>query len=671
MKSALGIFAVCLFGSSSGPSEPQAEERPELWRVIERAIEVGGVDAPASTVLDHFVGVPGARAGVAHRLSHVEEGLMEPWTPPARAAELRDFLAAPTTREGKENFGALLPGIAEWLDIEGLAALGPDTEDPGLGELHAIWKEIADEQREGSELLEALSRYVGTAHAVLAEALDPLDEEARGLLFDHHEDFREGWYRSHMPENRADEGATLLQRTAVDRFTGSVLVGGHLDRARQLAVAQALLRLTTPEMRESLAARLKSLSLDDPLPAGFDGDVRAVAGKTDADRVVLGGPRKTRYEGAAALIIDLGGSDEYARAAVADSPDRLVSVVLDLRGNDVYETDTPGPAFAVGGVALLVDAGGSDEYRSGRAGQGAGTMGFALLADLSGDDVYTMHDYGQGHGLSGVGLLYDLEGDDRYEAYAVAQGGGIGPGFSALVDGDGDDSYLADLHWPDVYGNSGPDCYHGASQGYCTGIRPSLAGGIAALVDLGNGKDRYQSGNFSQGGAYYFSFALMYDGGGSDENFGSRYSQGFGVHQGVAVRWDAGGDDQYTCRSVAHTGMAWDEGVGYFLEDEGDDVYRVGALGCGGAAQTGIAIFVDREGKDDYVTGNQSRGGTGGFEYHDKPSIGVMLDLGGGKDTYAEGRENDAVLTDDKVGVFIDTRAKSLEKLLRDKALRK
>ena len=197
-----------------------------------------------------------------------------------------------------------------------------------------------------------------------------------------------------------------------------------------------------------------------------------------------------------------------------------------------------------------------------------------------------------------------------------------------------------------------------------------MAGGIAALVDLGDGTDRYQSGNFSQGGAYYFSFALMYDGGGDDENFGSRYSQGFGVHQGVALRWDAGGDDRYTCRSVAHAGMAWDEGVGYFLDDEGDDEYRVGGLGLGGAAQTGIAIFVDGGGKDLYESESQTQGDTGGSEYHDKPSIGVMIDLGGGKDRYsAAGRGDNTLDVDEGVGVFFDTKAKTLEKALKDAKL--
>ena len=191
------------------------------------------------------------------------------------------------------------------------------------------------------------------------------------------------------------------------------------------------------------------------------------------------------------------------------------------------------------------------------------------------------------------------------------------------------------------------------------------------LLDLGQGDDRYQAGNFSQGGGYYFSFGLMFDGGGDDENHGSRYAQGFGVHQAVGVRWDAAGDDSYHCRSVAHAGMAWDEGVGFLLEDGGNDRYQVGDLGCGGAAQTGIAMCLDLEGQDFYQTGNASQGGTGSSDYHDKPSLGVLLDLGGDQDEYSQApRDNGILHVVDGVGVFFDTRASDYPKALRAKELR-
>ncbi|MEW6073491.1 MAG: hypothetical protein AB1726_12985 [Planctomycetota bacterium] len=671
MKRTLSSAALALLLSLSVRPLPQAEPRPVLWQVVERAVAGGGVEAPAKSVLEHLAGVPMQRLTVLRRPSRVDESLREPWRAPARAAELRDLLASPVSGRTPAELWSVIPGIAAWLDRSDYAEPAAAAEDPGLAELFFLWEGLQDEELMGLDLLEALRQYVRRAGDLLAETLESLDAEARALLFGSHVAFCEAWYRSHMPDNRAAEQPSAEQAALFERFKKDIILRDATNRARNLGIASALLRLGTAGFQASLATRLKDCPKPDaPAPAGFAGDILAVVGESAADRVVLGGPRKGRYEGPAALIVDLGGNDAYSRAAVVDDPEELVSIVLDLRGEDTYATETPGPAYAVGGVAILVDGAGNDRYSSARLGQGAAAFGFALLADLHGNDVYTMHDFGQGHALGGVGLLYDRAGDDRYEAWAYAQGGGLGYGFSALVDGAGDDSYLADLVWPDVYGDSGPDCYHGASQGYCSGLRPEVAGGIAALIDLGDGADRYQSGNFSQGGAYYFSFALMYDGGGDDESFGSRYSQGFGVHQGVALRWDAGGDDQVTCRSVAHAGMAWDESVGYFLDDAGDDEYRIGGLGLGGAAQTGIAIFVDGGGKDRYQGNETILGDTGGSEYHNKPSIGVMIDLGGDKDGYsAAGRSDNTVEIDDGVGVFIDTTAKTLEKALADRRL--
>ena len=137
------------------------------------------------------------------------------------------------------------------------------------------------------------------------------------------------------------------------------------------------------------------------------------------------------------------------------------------------------------------------------------------------------------------------------------------------------------------------------------------------------------------------------------------------------MRWDAAGDDRYTCRSVAHAGMAWDEGVGYLIEDGGDDEYRTGDLSCGGAAQTGIAICIDRGGADSYQTGRESQGGTGASEYHDKPSVGVLIDLGGKRDSYsAEGREDSTTRVLTGIELFLDLKARDMRAALKSKQLR-
>ncbi len=660
-----GSLVLALAVAASGFQEPAS--RPEFWSVVERAAQKQGAADDLETVLDHMRGIVLRRAAVANRLSRVDLGLSEPWSPPALAGELRELLEAPATREGAaQGFAGLMPGVADWLDIADYEDPGPQCADEALRELDALWNKILDPELEGLPLLKALSYYMDRTHRALDESLAGLEPDDWPLLFEGHVAFSEAWYRSHFPgaEPSAD------QKEHLDAFASALLHRPKSDRRRLLGVSSALVRLAQPAFLKSLPRRL-SKTREEVDADEFGRDVLAVVGDEPGNRVILSGRKSSVHATPAALVLDLGGADRYQRAAVVDSPEMLASVVIDLAGDDEYVSDSPGPVYAAGGVALLVDCKGNDRYESARLGQSASVLGCAILVDFEGEDEYSAQDYGQGHALCGIALLYDLGGDDTYDAWAFAQGGGIGYGLSALVDGGGDDRYLADLQWPDVYGDSGPDVYHGASQGYCTGIRTQVAGGIGALLDLGIGRDRYQSGSFSQGGGYYFSFGLLFDGGGDDENFGSRYSQGFGVHQAIGVRWDAGGDDHYTCRSVAHTGMAWDEGVGYLLEDAGDDTYAVGALGCGGAAQTGIAVCIDRDGRDSYRTGSQSQGGAGGSEYHDKPSLGVLLDLGGDADDYSlAGREDNTLHVSEGVGVFLDTKAKSPAKALKSRELR-
>ncbi|MFT7485785.1 MAG: hypothetical protein ACI9F9_001635 [Candidatus Paceibacteria bacterium] len=649
------VLGLVLF---AGVAIASQEERPALWTLIEGAIAEHGGEEEYRTVLEHLAGIPSRRAGVSHRLKCVERALIEPWTPPAIARDLRDMLSQPLQKKAQARTAELWPGVAGFLDLE----LQSAESEGDLEDLDVQLEWIFNRELKGLALLEALSSFVGEANALLQLAYAQLDDAQRDLIFETAGEFREAWYRSHFPkeELNADQNACISDWTALLR-------SAEVDHARILAIMSRLARLAEPAFLDTLKGRLRRVK-ERTAVLGFEGDVRAVVGDAETSRVVLGGTKKTIYKGYAALVIDLDGDDQYERAAAVSEPFQSISIVLDLKGDDTY-SGTPGPASAVGGCVMLVDVEGNDTYGGGRFTQGAAVFGAALLLDLAGDDRYTMEDYGQGHALAGTGLLYDVRGDDTYEAWAFAQGGGLTWGFSALVDGAGNDSYLADLHWPDVYGNSGPEIYHGASQGYCTGIRSGggMAGGVAALIDLGDGSDRYQSGNFSQGGAYFFSFALMYDDGGDDENFGTRYSQGFGVHQGAAVRWDRAGNDTYTGRSVAHTGMAWDEGVGYFLEDGGDDVYSCGDLALGGAAQTGVAIAIDGGGKDIYKTGRQSQGGTGSSEYHNKPSIGVLIDLGGDKDSYTmEGRDNGVLkLTPDGFSLFLDSGKQTLKEAAR------
>jgi hypothetical protein len=659
------MLACALWLCGSAAQEPQQDERPAAWLLLERIADARGLRAEFDQVPAHLAGmVEGYR--LDSRLALVERCLEQPWHVPVEAAALRDGLAAAVAARGAE-LEPLMASIAGWLDQPDANAL------PELARLDELWAEIERPELVEQDLLERLSAFCAAADGALQAVTAALDDLERALFFEAFPGWCEAWYRQHFPQGE-------LEPEQRELFGAFKRLSVEIDRARLLAVARRVARLSRPEFLAQLPRRLARTPRTRERVDGFSGDVLAQAGASPAARVVLLGTGKTTVSGAAALVIDLGGDDTWQRAAVADGPGQRLSVVLELGGDERYESELPGPAYSTGGAALLVDARGRDSYRSARLGQGATACGFAALVDLEGDDSYQAGDYAQGYSFCGVGLLLDRAGNDVFQAAAVAQGAGNGNGFAALVDGQGDDRYVANRSWPDVYGDSGPDSYHGASQGYSTGFRTDrktggfeLAGGIAALVDL-EGEDYYESGNFSQGGGYFFAFGLLYDGGGDDENHGYRYSQGFGVHQAAGMRWDAGGNDSYETRCAANCGAAWDEGVGWLLEEAGDDRYEVGGLALGGTANTAVAVLLDLAGDDHYGGGGglDSQGGSGDSSYHGKQAIGALIDLGGGKDVYTRPERGDErILTGDYYGIFVDAREKTLEKLLEPKALEK
>jgi hypothetical protein len=649
-------------------ADAQEPEKPAEWRLLERIAAARGFGAEFAAVPEHLGGMVRSydEALGSARLTRVMRGLAEPWTVPATAREFRDGLADALVARSGADLALLIACATAWLD----GATMPRSSS--LAEMDALWVRIAPTESTAApqelELLTLLSAYVALGHAELATGLAGFTPEERARLLGEFPAWCEAFYRVHFPGGEI----TAAQAALIEQYKA---LAPRVERARLLAVAARIARLAAPGFLAGLPKRLARTERSGAQMDGFSGDVIAVVGDTPAARTVLLGRGKTTVSGRAALVLDLGGDDLWERAAVADAEDALVSVVLELGGNDRHVSRTPGPAYAAGGVALLVDARGRDEYASGRLGQGSAALGCAVLLDLEGDDRYSAQDYAQGYAFAGVGLLLDRAGDDHYEAWAYAQGAGNGNGFSALADGDGDDRYVANGHWPDVYGDSGPGSFHGAAQGYSFGFRDGetlLPGGIAVLADLGDGVDEYESGNFSQGGAYFFGFGLMYDGGGDDVNRGYRYSQGFGVHQAVGMRWDAGGNDSYQTLCAANCGAAWDEGVGWLLDESGDDRYEVGGLALGGTANTAVAVLVDLGGDDHYGGGGgaDSQGGSGSSDYHQKQAIGALLDLGGGKDSYARaGRGDGMALTGDWYGIFVDAKERSAAALLASREL--
>ncbi|MBI1852747.1 MAG: hypothetical protein HYR85_20595 [Planctomycetes bacterium] len=647
-------LAIALLATPQNSPTPQ---RTDLWRVIERIADETGFRTDLDAMVTHMDGVVKQWA-IPNRSTRVVRGLREPWAVPEISDEIRAKLESPFKPRAVPGSKGPPPSVS-WqgfaADVASLCDVELAVEEP------EAWKRVADPAVTGPALVAALSDLAVALSESASAGFLRVGEERRKQLSAVHRQYSDIRFRTCDPKVKATPEEERVENE----------VFGDLFKTRlaaSLGAAAIALRLAEPAFLASLPARLAGLTKPSAPSAEFEGDVLAIAGDSPATRVVVGGKGKTIYRGRAAIVIDLGGDDVYERAAVVDDGEALVSIVLDLGGNDSYSGDV-GPAYACGGVAILVDVAGKDTYRGGLASLGSGAFGgFALLADYGGNDTYESHGFDEGFGFGGVGLLYDRSGDDHYDGWGYAQGSTEAWGLGALIDGEGNDTYLADGHFADSYGDSGPNVFHGASQGSTLGVREmNAAGGIAALIDMA-GRDEYRAGNFSQGGGYFFGFGLLADDGGDDKYFGTRYSEGYGVHQAIGILHDKSGNDIYTTRTVANLGSAWDEGVGWFLDDTGNDVYEAGGLSLGGAANTAFAIFVDGGGKDRYTSpdGRDTQGGTSDSSYHKMQSLGVLIDLGGQADTYSRADRKDGGLTWQRwFGVFLDATETSFDRLLK------
>jgi len=368
---------------------------------------------------------------------------------------------------------------------------------------------------------------------------------------------------------------------------------------------------------------------------------------TTLGRIVLNGAAADTYEADRYfLIIDTGGDDVYRGGAVNTGPANWVSVLIDAAGDDTYRTESrETPAFGTGvmGYAYLVDLAGRDAYEGGNLTQGVGLFGVGVLVDMSGDDTYDGYVGAQGAGIFGVGALSDAAGADAYHCYQMGQGYGFTKGMGVLVDGSGDDRYIAEDD--DIVFPSPQTAEHNANlaQGVGFGKRAdyidghSWAGGIGLLID-GGGNDVYEAGLFAQGCAYWYAIGLLSDSGGDDRYSGIWYVQGAGAHFGLGVLLESGGDDIYDAEINMAQGAGHDFTLGFLIEEAGDDVYNAPNLSLGGGNANGIGMFWDKSGDDVYnstariTLGRANRAGRGGLRDHIN-TVGLFLDTGG-DDTY-------------------------------------
>ena len=371
-------------------------------------------------------------------------------------------------------------------------------------------------------------------------------------------------------------------------------------------------------------------------------------------QIVLGGTGSTWYDQNTAILLDLDGSDFYTNNAGSPRADDMpAALLIDFGGDDAYEATfdwTQGAALM--GYGLLIDRDGNDNYVGQDWAQGAAVLGASLFVDEAGDDVCRSRQYAQGAAAWGVALHIDREGDDRYDAGQLAQGLGMAGGAGWLLNAEGNDAYYAKGLRPTGYGD--PGIFDSWSQGSGVGFRGLYSGGAAILYD-GGGRDRYEAGNFSQGGGYYFGIGFLHDHGGDDDTYiGSRYNQGFAAHQAIGYFNESGGNDYYTARHAVAQGIAWDEAIVLFIDRAGDDVYEgAQSFSQGASAHNGFCVFLDLGGTNrfNYSTAQASAGPN---DYHGGTSFSLFVAADGDDNVYDSGMDPFSIRLSGEHGVFAD-----------------
>jgi len=490
-----------------------------------------------------------------------------------------------------------------------------ETANPVVEAVEALWAASGSAMEPGGR-----AQLAADAAAIPPCLLRPFARLVREVAGAHH------WRQVAFARSRSGDLATLAQwNGAMDKEyePAADRVAAELDAQSLYHAAQLCVRAVEVASRDLEAA----LDSSGAHPSGLS--FRAA---TPLGDVVLTGTAPNRHEnGPWAVLVDLGGSDQYIGPVGASTPQAPLSVALDLSGDDEYDAaDNVRAAQGAGilGAGILLDRQGDDSYTAHQRAQGLGLFGLGLLWDDAGTDAYSLGYSGQGCGYFGVGLLVDGDGDDRYYLWADGQGfGGVGGGVGVLADRAGADRYVAE---PDAHitrrgsGHSHKRVTSSNAQGAASGRRGDLsdghiwAGGLGALVDL-EGDDQYEAGNWAIGAGYWFGTGLLYDGGGNDTYRSVYYSLASGAHFCIGAVLDESGDDTYT---------VWDPPIADDLVAQGRGMNAAGGAGLSFAWDFCVSLLVDKAGNDQYE-GRIISGARAMIR-----STAILADLGDGDDRY-------------------------------------
>jgi len=383
-------------------------------------------------------------------------------------------------------------------------------------------------------------------------------------------------------------------------------------------------RIALTPLVSAHAEELKLFRLDQTTPWG-----RIVVDGTGPTTAVVGGLEYIDEAGEF-LIVDLGGGGGWAGRIAAASPELPVSAMLELGGDNVYDSHTATAGTqgsGVCGVGVLLDAGGNDHYSAmGALCQGAGQFGFGALIDLGGDDKYSAQYESQGCGFFGVGLLFDCAGNDEYEVWSDGQGFGGVAGVGVLADRSGNDKYVAvtdpeTTERPSYHQlKDAPIVSVSNAQGCAMGRRGdgadghSWAGGLGALLDA-EGNDTYSAANWAQGTGYWFGTGVLWDGGGNDTYAADWWCQASGAHFCIGCLVDESGDDHYTCRATNGIAFGHDFTLAVLCDLAGNDVYECPNDVICHSINRSVAMLLDGGGDGDvYKSGEKGRPGVAVFD---------------------------------------------------------
>ena len=345
------------------------------------------------------------------------------------------------------------------------------------------------------------------------------------------------------------------------------------------------------------------------------------------------------------LIVDLGGDDDYWGSMAASRPALPISAILDLGGNDKYETTTAEPTLGAGylGYGMLWDLDGDDTYIGRYSSVASACLGIGILNDQAGDDFYDSISASQASATLGLALLLDRKGGDHYYAFRNSQGLASYRGAALLLDADGDDTYEAEDDLVIYPSAQNPKYNANMSQGAGYGYRndavdftDTYAGGIALLADLA-GNDSYSGGLFDQGVGYWFGIGFLLDLDGDDTYTGVWYNFGAAAHFAGGVHVDKAGNDEYFCLQDQCMGEGRDYSLGFMANLAGDDVYYgKGGRNIGAGDLYGTGIFWDPAGEDTYKQDQPSGIGHVFCEkfYKNSFTFGLFMDTGKSTDIY-------------------------------------